>query len=62
MAVRSSHVRRVRDRVISDSSPGFLKIDVVRNAINAPSSVRMIWALESAFLYQSTMFAKRRFE
>src|SRR5215831_10387610 len=53
MAVRRSQVPGVKARMISESSSGFLKIDPVRNATNAPSSVRMICALESAFLYQS---------
>jgi hypothetical protein len=62
MAIRRSQVRKFRLWIMSDNSAGLLKIDVVRKATNAPSSVRMIWAFESAFLYQSRTFAKRRFE
>src|SRR5207244_10623258 len=57
---RNNQVSNRNRSITFDISSGFLKTEPVRNVKKIPSSVRIICALESAFLYQSTTLSKTR--
>src|SRR5215207_7169172 len=58
--IRNSHVSGPNLPIIFPKSSGLSKIEVVRKVRKAPSSVRIICALESALLYQLMTMSRSR--